>query len=442
MIELEGTTYDGEVIRDGNKFYFNIRVNKTSGFNKEIIDLAHSYTESLGEITLVNCRIIPSIQDDKSRLINYKFSAERVIRGNVDPKELQIDSLQIYFKEFDNYFVKNQTGYVLPLKPGETWKIEQQLEYDCLYKDHNICINHYNIPSIEFKPSGEKILINTNKVEVQFANNISFTEIDGNIKKIESIFGFLLKRKMHLINLSISNDGTIYEVIKSNMSKYGDTEWKSSNVTDIPTCDFLMRVINTYYNNSIIAACINTYNEYLSNELDMIFEFTSLINTLEMITNVDTLKNKVIPYALETNEELLHNNSIMESIHEKIDELLTREEQSFLRKIYNNKYVSLGDKIRYIFFKENNLIDCPQSRCHIQKIIKTRNYFVHGGNNDNILEGVELFLTKELIGCMLYNIIFQYCCGEDNAITKVNSLIISNYEDWILKPNYGYENDK
>ena len=61
--------------------------------------------------------------------------------------------------------------------------------------------------------------------------------------------------------------------------------------------------------------------------------------------------NKVREYALETNEELKNNSIKMNEIFN----LISIEQQKFIKKFYDFENIMLRDKIRYLFYKLNDL---------------------------------------------------------------------------------------
>ena len=100
-----------------------------------------------------------------------------------------------------------------------------------------------------------------------------------------------------------------------------------------------------------VTSAITMFYEYIYNDLDNIFEFTSLVNTLELVLSNKKYVNKVREYALETNEELKNNSIKMNEIFN----LISIEQQKFIKKFYDFENIMLRDKIRYLFYKLNDL---------------------------------------------------------------------------------------
>ena len=202
------------------------------------------------------------------------------------------------------------------------------------------------------------------------------------------------------------------------IKKYEDVILKDFHIVDLSSKQLLKDVLEKYYTNEKIAASMNMYYEYIYNDLDKIFEFTSLVNTLELVLATKKYSSLIKRYALDTNEVLKSNNEKMTEILNTLSE----EQQEFIRSVYRFQNVVLRDKFRYIFYKIFKLAENKKSENFISAIAETRNYYVHGTKSKNKLNSVDLVSTKHLLRNILYLLIVKSCSNERN-------ILIKNYEE-------------
>lgn len=424
--------FNGILRRKHNNFFLDIETEKLD----YMIDYAHTYFEDLGIMTCVNN--IRKEDDDivKSSGNILKYECGYVVTGRINPSEVLVQEIQMHFKEFDEFFVNSRykDKIIYPNQKCNKWLMQQKLIHKKLYENEILSIYYYNVPKYSKDKYGEGIYINSVWVRINFKEPIQLSQLDENIRKIENCFGYLLKRKMNLIDLNIiDQDNELHSVIKKNMKFYDEIKWEDLLVVDISSLEILKRIIHQYYENKIFASCINTFYEYIYNDLDIIFEFTSIINSLEMLCTNEKYKKKIITYSQKNNSNLIANNKKMKKLEKKIKSVIDDEDLSFLKSLYNEKYTSLRDKLEYIFFEIFELEKNDKSQKYISKIINTRNYFVHGKNEDKILEGVELYVSKEFVNNILYILLMKNCTTRSNRYTKIAMETINYLYDFVLK---------
>lgn len=413
-IELDGTIEKKE-----NKFYTEIIVPNDIKLNAIILDIKGEYNLK-EKVTLINNRNLYIRGKSNSNESIYVYEAGYFISGYIDEKNFLVSSLLIYFKELDSFFVKDK--YKIDVKKMNTeLTITQEYKIEKLLENEDIIIEYNRIAEIDHDLVGHTLFLHPAKIKIFFKNEINLSQLFEEINKIERCLGFIFNRKMNLIEtLLYTNIGKEHKLIVQFQKDYNDIKIEDSYIVDLNSKQLLKDILKKYYDDKRIAGCINMFYEYIYNDLDNIFEFTSLVNTLELISSDKKYNSKIQKFAIDTNEELKSNNDEFN----KILQLLSENQKKFIKKFYNFEYIELRDKIKYIFFKLFNLEENKNSEKYISAIINTRNYFVHGSNRKNILNQVDLIETKNLLKMILYIMIIEICTNENNSLIDSYRLLI------------------
>lgn len=424
QIELDG------VIRGiKNKFYVEVIVPNEIKLEPIIYNIKGEYNFK-GKVTLINNRN-SSIRKSKSNPNEsiYIYEVGYLISGYVDEKEILISSMSIYFKELDSFFIKDE--YEIDVEKIETeLTISQKYNSEILLEDENVIIEYNRIAGIEHDLAGHILFLNPAKLNIFFKNEIHLSQVFEEISKIEKVLGFVFDRKMNLIEIVVStNSNENHELIVQFQKDYNNVNLEKTSIVDLNSKQLLKDVLKKYYSDQRVAAAINTFYEYIYNKLDDIFEFTSLVNTLELIITDEKYKEKAEHYALETNENLKLNNEKMNQIFS----LVSPEQKRFIKQFYKFNNVELRDKLKYIFFNIFNLEQSENSENYISAMIKTRNYFVHGGNKYDVINPVDMVGTKYLLKMVLYILIVDICTCESNSHIDSYKLSIPCVYNTIIK---------
>lgn len=414
-IELDG------VIRGiNNKFYVEIRVPDEIKLESIITNIKGEYNFK-GKVTLINNRN-SSVRgsDSNPNESIYVYEVGYLVSGHIDEKDLLISSMMIYFKELDYFFVEDE--YKIDIKKMKTeLTITQKYNSEILLDDENLTIKYNRTADIDHDLAGHILFLNPAKISILFKNAIKLTNIFEEISKIEKVLGFVFDKKMNLIETYIcDNNDECHELIIQSQKEYNNVRVNDFLIVDLNSKQLLKDVLKKYYSDKRIAGAINMFYEYIYNDLDDIFEFTSLVNTLELILSDEKYKKETRKYALETNEKLKQNNIEMK----KIFEVISAEQVKFIKQFYRFNNVELRDKLKYIFYEYFKLQQNAKSEKYISAIINTRNYFVHGGEKVNILNPVDMVETKYLLKMILYILILNICTAESNPKVETNNLAI------------------
>lgn len=409
-IELDGT-----IKKIKNKFFIEIEVPINLKLDMIITNIK-GYYNSIGNITLVNNKNI-SVKGSQSNPESYiyEYKAGYVISGHINEEEIQIKSILLYFKELDYFFVEDEYK-INTEKMNEELSITQRYKKEELLKNKKILINYNRMAGIDHDDAGHTLFLNPAKLEVVFVNSIKLYQVCDEISKIENCFGFIIGRKMNLIEVNVLDaTGIFHDLMLQFQKDYNEVILNEFSIVDLNSKQLLKDILKEYYSNDHIAATINMFYEYIYNDLDNIFEFTSLVNTLELVLNDKKYKGDIKKYVLANNEELINNNNKMNEIFKNMSE----EQQKFIKKFYNFENVELKDKFKYIFYQIFELKKSSESEDYISKVVRTRNYYVHGTERKNILESVNMAYTKLLLRKMLYILIVEVCSDETNC--KIDS---------------------
>lgn len=426
--EGEYLTFIGTIRRSQNKFYADIEVPLDIKLNNVITNIKGFYND-IGNLTLVyNKNISISGHKDNPDVCIYTYEANFIISEHVDETKILIKNLDLYYKELDYFFVQDK--YKVDIENLETeFTITQKYNNEILFESSHLKIEYIRTAGIKKDKFGHKIFSNPANLKIEFKIGISLSQMFDEIKKIENCFGFIINRKMNLIEISIlDNDNIYHTLIPVFQKQYEDIILTEFNIVDLDSKQLLKDILKNYYEDEHIASSINMFYEYIYNDLDNIFEFTSLVNTLELILSNKKYINKVRNFALETNEELKNNNIKMKEIFN----LISIKQQKFIKKFYDFENIMLRDKIRYLFYGVHKLEKNDASERYISAIINTRNYYVHGTEIKNKLNSVNMVSTKFLLNNMLYLTIINACTKESNILIETYKLTIPSCYNSIL----------
>lgn len=423
QIELDG------VIRGiNNKFYVEIRVPNEIKLELIITNIKGEYNFK-GKVTLINNRN-SSVRgsDSNPNESIYVYEVGYLVSGYVDENDLLISSMLIYFKELDYFFVKDE--YKIDIKKMKTeLTITQKYNSETLLDDENLTIKYNRTAGVDHDLAGHTLFLNPAKISILFKNAIKLPNIFAEISKIEKVLGFVFDKKMNLIETIICDNNESHELIVQFQKDYNEVRVNDFFIVDLNSKQLLKDVLKKYYSDRRVAGAINMFYEYIYNDLDDIFEFTSLVNTLELILSDKQYKGDTEKYALENNEKLIQNNLKMNEIFEVISE----EQVKFIKQFYRFNNIELRDKLKYIFYNYFKLQQDEKSDKYISAIINTRNYFVHGGEKANILNSVDMVETKYLLKMILYILILNICTTESNPKVETNNLAIPTVYNTVIK---------
>lgn len=427
---------DGIINKIKNKFFIEIEVPNNIRL-ESIITNIKGYYNSIGNITLVNSKNI-SVRgsQDQPNITIYEYEASYAISSHISEDTILIKSMSIYFKELDYFFVEDE--YKIDIeKMGEELTITQKYRSEKLLNNEKILINYNRIAGIGNDEVGHTLFLNPAKLSLLFNEPLKLSQLFEEITKIENCVGFIIGRKMNLIEMNLRDTTGIYhELIVPFQKDYNEIILSEFHVVDLNSKQLLKDTLAKYYSNDRIAAAINMFYEYIYNDLDNIFEFTSLVNTLELILTDKKYNDDIKRYTLENNEELKVKNKRMYEIFE----IISKEQCNFIKSFYRFENVELRDKLKYIFYNKFKLQQNENSEEYISKIIKTRNYYVHGGNKDKTLDGMNMVCTKFLLKNILYSLIVEVCSDESNCMIDSYRLKIPTiYRDVVENMNLNKE---
>lgn len=427
-LEHEIKKFNGYLEQNNNKYYAKIEIPDSESI-PDIIENIKCFHEKSGIMTLMNNhKISVSEHRDNPGVAIYTYESDYVIQGSVDRENLLIKTMSVYYKESDYFFVKDKHKY--NYKKNHQFQIIQNRVIKTLLENDEIIITYVRHGGIKKNDSGEKIFINPAWINITFKENIKINDFFVHLRKIECVLGFVFNRKMNLIDLTIlTMDDHIYTIIPPFKKDFSDIIISGTPVVDLTSIKLLKDILKKYYSDEHIASSINMYYEYLYSDLDNIFEFTSLVNTIELIMSSTFYINKVKKYTLRSNKVLKDNNKRMN----KILKQLSHDDQKFIKGFYNEKHVELRDKIKFIFEDVFELIVGQNEEKYVSSIINTRNYYVHGTQYKNMLNSVNLVLTKKIMRNMLYLLIIRACSKQTNYLIEVYNEIIPIVYKSIIK---------
>ena len=417
----ESEEYDGLIIKRDNRFYAKIEVMPNATLDQSISQIRGCCNE-IGNVTLVNNLLISVTNKVESKKIIYEYEAGYCISGYVDEDELVVKELNLYFKELDYFFVKNKPKQNIK-KISKKFEVSQKYDFESLFENDEFNIFYSKLASLSKDKYGHYIIKNPTIIKIVYKKDLKLKDIFNEIRKVENCFGFVINHKMNLIDISIIDEKQeLYEVFTKSLKNYNNVIAEELSITDSTSKQILKKVLKKYYSNEYIASAINMFYEYIYNDLDNIFEFTSLVNTLELILSSPDYHDSVKNYAKRNNPEIRKNDSLMKKLIKKCDE----DEQKRIGKFYKFGRAALSDKLKYTFYKCLKMQQNNKSDKYISKIVHSRNYYVHGVDegSKNRLDSIEMILTDNLLKYVVYILIM-------NCITSSRNLFIQSIEEMI-----------
>lgn len=420
---------DGIIRSTNNQFYAEISVPNEIQLNPVINTIKGIYNFR-GMVTLVNNKnTYTRTSESNPNEDIYVYEAGYMISGDVDEKNILISSFLIYFKELDRFFVHDKYKINIENLDREL-TITQKYCGETLFEDEIMSIEYQKTAGIDHDLAGHTIFLTPSKLNISFKHPKQLSEIFEEISKIEKVLGFVLSRKMNLLEVIVYDENdSKHDLVLRYQKEFNDISLEAFHIVDLNSKQLLKEIMQKYYSDNKIAGAINMFYEYIYNDLDSVFEFTSLVNTIEMIMSHEDYKELIEKYAVDNNEQLQINNLRMNEISKK----LSKDEISFIKSFYRFKNVELRDKIKYIYYKIFELKEYENSDNYFSKIINTRNYFVHGTKSNNLLDSFELEETKFLLKNILYVLIVKTCSNETNIIVeRYKDIIPEVYEETII----------
>ena len=415
IIELEGT-----IKKIKNKFFIELEVPDDIRL-ESIITNIKGYYNPIGNITLVNNRIIlVRGSQDQTTITIYEYEASYAISSHINEDTILIKSMSIYFKELDYFFVEDEwTMDVKKMSEGLT--ITQKYRSEELLRNEKILIYYNKTAGIDNDEAGHTLFLTPSKLSITFSNPLKLSQIFREMTKIENCLGFVIGRKMNLIEVNICDlMGIEHELIVPYQKDYNEIILSEFHVVDLNSKQLLKDILVQYYSNNRITAAISMFYMYIYNDLDNVFEFTSLVNTLELLLTDPIYSDDIKRYTVLNNKELkVRDKKMCEILN-----LLSKEQCKFIKSFYRFENVELRDKLKFIFYDKFGLQQTEKSDEYISRIVKTRNYYVHGGKKNKILGGVNIVYTKILLKNILYNLIVKVCSAESNCMIDSYRLTI------------------
>lgn len=420
-IELNGTIRSIK-----NKYYVEIEVPSGVTLNNFIYNIKGEYYPK-GKVTLLyNTRssIRGSANDDNLSVQVYEVA--NVVTGYIDEMKFYVSTISVYFKELDSFFVKDNLKIVSPNEKDELI-VTQERKNVKIFENKDISLEYSRNAWVEKDIYGNIVIHNPASINLIYNTPVGLGQVFQEIEKLERVFGFVLKKKMNLIQTLLFVDGEkeFHELIIPSQKDFNEVNFEESSIVDISSYKLLKDVLMKYYSNKFVEGAINTYYEYICSSLNNYFEFASVVNTIEFILCDKKYNKKLGLYNQQNNDVLKENNNRIKEILNK----LTESEKKFIRSFYHKDFIELRYKLKYLFFEVFGLENKDGLNVYFSSIVNTRNYFVHGGKKDKILSEVDVVITRALLEDMLYILIMEICTDETNINTDKSRMMIAiNYE--------------
>ena len=203
---------------------------------------------------------------------------------------------------------------------------------------------------------------------------LKYGDIFEYVRKIENIFGFIVGNKLNLISMEIFDDD-FREIRYRYLKEKKLCKDNESDLTDIHSIKLIKQLVKSYFEDEYISVCIDNYYEYLYNDLFSVLKFTSSISVLEILAKQGKYLNKIKAFNKKENKINNENDKVIKKIKEKLE----TNEKELIDKLYTKNGISLRFILRFFFEKiflcENNY----ETSKFIDRIIRTRIYYVHGG---------------------------------------------------------------
>ena len=392
----------------------HISTNLLRPLNQDLLKKIRFYDAEKNVYSLFNNIIYESEIIDEIT-IRYHIKSYVVFKGNLDINKLIFNKVYIYSKQFNDYFINTKANFN---RANNITSISISPRTLYLFENNEFKVSHINRFETSANTSNS-FINNYSIVSLNLYENYSYDYILKYVDNIIKIFGFVTRNVVNINKLIFFNENDKFELICSDYY----TRYKlklNDSVNEANSLNALKNIITAYYSVDSLASCINLYYEYIRNDLNDDFKLINLVNTIEMIADFDSNKREISTYAFQTNTRLIESNNKFINIKKVLMDNLKKDEYkpiiSFIKQYYDPKYFELGDKLRYYFYNYFNLKESENSNLLITKIIKLRNYYVHGTEfaNKYKLSDNELFLTQNLLKIMSYILIWEETAFESN----------------------------
>lgn len=390
---------NGTFRKEENNYYIYVEL-KEDVPREDNYEVIYSYNEKSKKITLVNCYLIASNHIIENDVAIYKYKVNYTIDGWIENiHSNSINQIYLYFYELDRVFIKEQIKEKLS-KNGLKIKANNTIIH--LYENDKLKIEVYKLPSMTDSRNKANI-ITPAKIVITFKEKrLEYDDIFEYVRKIENIFGFIVGSKLNLISMDIF-DNDFKEIRYRYLKEKKLCNDNESDLTDIHSIKLIKRIVKSYFEDEYISVCIDNYYEYLYNDLSSVLKFTSSISVLEVLAKQEKYLNKIKAFNKKENK----SNKETDKIINKLNEKLEPNEKELINKLYTKNGISLRFILRFFFEKiflcENNY----ETSKFIERIIKTRIYYVHGGTKNKALDEDELYYVSELLGSMIYLLIIK-----------------------------------
>lgn len=347
---------------------------------------------------MVNCYLIASNHIKENDVAIYKYKVNYVIDGWIENiHSNSINQIHLYFYELDRVFIKEQIKESLS-RNGLKIKANETIIH--LYESDKLKIEVYKLPSM-VDSRNKAIIATPAKIVITFKEKkLEYGDVFEYVRKMENIFGFIVGDNLISIEILDDNFRKIrYRYLKEK-KLCKDNE---ANLTDIHSLKLIKQLVKRYFEDEYISVCIDNYYEYLYNDLSSVLKFTSSISVLEILAKQDQYLNKIKSFNKRENKSNNENDKIIKKVKGKLEP----NEKELIDKLYTKNGISLRFILRFFFEKIFLCKNNYETSRFIERIIKTRIYYVHGGKKNKKLNDDELYYVSELLGSMIYLLIIK-----------------------------------
>lgn len=385
------------------------------------IKLIKTFDENGKKISMINCRK-KSLSIQKDGLTSFTYKCSYILTDWLEDLDLDINGLSVHFREVDYMWIKHQYK---PDLINDNIILKKKIKSHSIYDNNLFVMSVHELYGINTNENGQTVINFPCRISLSFKEKINLTESFKYIKQLESCFGFMVGHKLNSLSVNIKiNDERNLEILSPYIKEYKDCKEKNSNIVDLDS-SLIKKIVKGYFEDSYLRVAINNFYEYIYNSLDPILEFISLCNSVEILSNHDEYKSKIIRFSKKMSKSKKRNNKIFENILQKT----TDEERRMLKNIYSLDNTSLKDKLAYLFHHNFELQINKNSIQFLSKLNNTRNFYVHGTKR-KIFNYDETEVASILLRASLYVEILKICEPEivnnDNIIITANKETIKN----------------
>lgn len=333
----------------------------------------------------------------------YKYTYSNRVNGIIDYTNTFIKSLKLHYQELD--YLPRKFASLTPSRP---FKGEEDLINDEIYKNSDLSIKlcEYYIAEVEFNHSLINYCIN---IETEYTQSFRYDEYYEKVREIENSFGFAIFKKMHLLDMTIiDSENKQYDIVTKIMSKCSD----EILLRPVYRIEDMKYFIKAYFDNNIMRAVINSYYEYIYNDLDIIFMFSNICNALEMISNISKYKEDIGEYINKNIDENIKEKEIYSRIYSILD---NDEDKKYFACKCSSNYFSLRSILHYFLHRYLNMQYNDNSKQFVGRINRTRNYYSHGSNEKNIFTYIEIEYVVNVLKNILFMAIIEACVDAKDA---------------------------